>query len=101
MAGLACDQGRNYLDLADGHFMKKKTTDVISSLDFALSQLVDEPQRADEFSVDEFFAEAKKKDKTVTSCIVRNRLQNMQQNGLLSKRRIRRNGTMINLYRKA
>ena len=90
------------MDLADGHFMKKTNTQkTLSALDFALSQLVDEPQRADEFSVDEFFAEAKKKDKTVTSCIVRNRLQNMQQNGLLSKRRIRRNGTMINLYRKA
>jgi hypothetical protein len=81
--------------------MKKKTTDVISSLDFALSQLVDEPQRADEFSVDDFYAEARKKNSTLTLNIARNRLQNMQTNGLLTKRRIRRNGTTINLFRKA
>jgi len=81
--------------------MKKKTTDAISSLDFALSQLVDEPQRADEFSVDDFYAEARKKNSTLTLNIARNRLQNMQTNGLLTKRRIRRNGTTINLYSKA
>lgn len=80
---------------------KANTKKALSALDFALSQLVDEPQRADEFSVDEFFAEARQKDSTLTLNIARNRLQNMQTNGLLTKRRIRRNGTTINLFRKA
>jgi hypothetical protein len=73
----------------------------LNSLEFALSQLVDEPQHADEFSVDEFLAKAQKKDPTMTISIARNRIQCMHQNGLLTKRLIRRNGAMMNLFRKA
>jgi hypothetical protein len=81
--------------------MKKKTTDAISSLDFALSQLVEEPQHADEFSSWEALVEAKKKNPQLTLTIVRQRLTRMEQAGLLTKRIVRRNGTIINLYSKA
>ena len=73
----------------------------LSSLQFALSQIVDEPQKQDEFSVEEFLIEGQKTDRTLTITIVRNRLIQMFRNGLLTKRQIRRNGKMINLYRKA
>lgn len=73
----------------------------LSSLQFALSQIVDEPQNPDEFSAEEFLTEGQKTDPTLTITIVRNRLIQMFRNGLLTKRQIRRNGKMINLYRKA
>ena len=73
----------------------------LSSLQFALSQIVDEPQNQDEFSAEEFLTEGQKTDSTLTITIVRNRLIQMFRNGLLTKRQIRRNGKMINLYRKA
>lgn len=73
----------------------------LSSLQFALQQIVDEPQKPDEFSAEEFLIEGMKADRTLTITIVRNRLTQMFRNGLLTKRQIRRNGKMINLYRKA
>jgi hypothetical protein len=73
----------------------------LSSLQFALSQLVDEPQQQDEFSADEFFVEGRKSDKNLTISMARNRLLHMFRNGLLEKRQIRKNGKMINIYRKA
>jgi hypothetical protein len=73
----------------------------LSSLQFALQQIVDEPQKPDEFSAEEFLIEGMKSDRTLTITIVRNRLTQMFRNGLLTKRQIRRNGKMINLYRKA
>ena len=73
----------------------------LSSLQFALQQIVDEPQKPDEFSAEEFLIEGQKTDRTLTITIVRNRLIQMFRNGLLAKRQIRRNGKMINLYRKA
>ena len=72
-----------------------------NSLQFALAQLVDEPQRPDEFSVDDFMAEAQKTDPTMTLTIARNRLAQMYQKGLLIKRRIRRNNSIVNLFKKA
>lgn len=81
--------------------MKKKTTKAISSLEFALSQLVDEPQHEDEFSAEEALAKAKKQNPHLTLNKVRQRLIRMEQAGLLTKRTIRRNGTIVSLYRKA
>lgn len=73
----------------------------LSSLQFALSQIVDDPQQPDEFSADEFLIEGLKADSSLTITIVRNRLIQMFRNGLLVKRQIRRDGKMINLFRKA
>jgi hypothetical protein len=73
----------------------------LSSLQFALSQIVDDPQQPDEFSTEEFLAEGLKTDPSLTITIVRNRLIQMFRNGLLVKRQIRRDGKMINLFRKA
>ena len=73
----------------------------LSSLQFALSQLVDEPQQDDEFSVMDFLDEAKKTDPKITYTIAKNRIGSMFENNILTKRRIRRNGTMVNLYKKA
>jgi hypothetical protein len=71
-----------------------------NSLQFALAQLVDEPQHADEFSVDDFVEAAQKADPSMTLTIARNRLAQMFQNGQLKKRKIRRDGKTINLFRK-
>jgi hypothetical protein len=73
----------------------------LSSLQFALSQIVDDPQQPDEFSTEEFLIEGLKADPSLTITIVRNRLIQMFRNGLLVKRQIRRDGKMTNLYRKA
>ena len=73
----------------------------LSSLQFALSQLVDEPQQDDEFSVMDFLNEAKKTDSKMTYTIAKNRIGSMFENNILTKRLIRRNGTMVNLYKKA
>ena len=73
----------------------------LSSLQFALSQIVDDPQQPDEFSAEESLIEGLKADPSLTITIVRNRLIQMFRNGLLVKRQIRRDGKMINLYRKA
>lgn len=82
--------------------MKKTNTQkTLSSLDFALSQLVDEPQNDDEFSAEEALVEAKKKNPYLTLSKIRQRLIRMEQAGLLTKRIVRRNGTIINLYSKA
>lgn len=73
----------------------------LSSLQFALSQIVDDPQQPDEFSAEEFLVEGLKTDPSLTITIVRNRLIHMFRNGLLVKRQIRRDGKMMNLFRKA
>ena len=73
----------------------------LSSLQFALQQIVDEPQNDDEFSADEALVEAKKNDPNLTLSKIRQRLIRMEEAGLLIKRIVRRNGTTINLYRKA
>jgi hypothetical protein len=73
----------------------------LSSLQFALSQLVDEPQQDDEFSVMDFVNEAKKTDPKMTYTIAKNRIRSMCENNTLTKRSIRRNGKMINIYKKA
>jgi len=72
----------------------------LSSLKFALSQIIDDPQKDDEFSAEEFLAEGLKSDPSLTITIVRNRLTHMFRNGKLAKRQIRRGGKMINLFRK-
>jgi hypothetical protein len=73
----------------------------MSSLQFALSNIVDEPQKPDEFSINDFLDEAKKIDKNIVLSMVRARIIRMYNEGLLTKRQIRRNGTMVNLYTKA
>jgi hypothetical protein len=81
--------------------MKKQTTAAISSLDFALSQLVDEPQRADEFSSHEFFERALKKEPSITFAMAAYRLKRMVSQGTLIARKTRINGKVANLYSKA
>ena len=81
--------------------MKKKTATAMSSLDFALTQLVDEPQQPDEFSADDAYVEARQKNPKITLSGVRQKLMRMEQNGALKKRTVRHNGTTINLYSKA
>lgn len=73
----------------------------LSSLQFALSQILDEPQQADEFTVDQFLASAREQDPSMTPNKARCRLVALHNNGLLEKRHIRRNGKIMNLYRKA
>ena len=81
--------------------MKKKTATAMSSLDFALTQLVDEPQQPDEFSAEDAYVEARQKNPNITLSGVRQKLMRMEQNGALKKRTVRHNGTTINLYSKA
>jgi Fe2+ or Zn2+ uptake regulation protein len=82
--------------------MKKTNINkTLSALDFALSQLVDEPQHADEFSAEDAYVEARKKNPKLTLSSVRQKLMRMEQNGALKKRTMRHNGTTINLYSKA
>jgi hypothetical protein len=101
MAGVACDQGRNRLDLADGHFMKKKTNDAISSLDFALSQLATDKKREDEFSVDEFIQALAEEGEIITVSSAVSRINGLITKGLLTKRKARFGGRTINLFSKA
>jgi len=73
----------------------------LSSLQFALSQILDEPQQADEFTADQFFESARQQDPSMTINTARSRLVALHNKGLLEKRNIRRNGKVTNLYRKA
>lgn len=73
----------------------------MSGLQFALSQILEEPQQADEFSAEDAFLEARQKDPKITLPSVRNKIIRMERDGLLTKRQIRRNGTIINLYSQA
>ena len=73
----------------------------LSSLEFALSKILDEPKRDDEFSAEDALVEAKKKNPDLTLSKIRQRLIRMEQAGLLTKRIVRRNGTIVNLYSKA
>ena len=81
--------------------MKKKTATAISSLDFALSQILEEPKSDDEFSAEDAYLEAREKNPKITLSGVRQKLMRMEQNGALKKRTMRHNGTTINLYSKA
>ena len=81
--------------------MKKKTATAISSLDFALSQILEEPKSADEFSAEDAYLEAREKNPKITLSGVRQKLMRMEQDGALKKRTMRHNGTTINLYSKA
>jgi hypothetical protein len=81
--------------------MKKTNTQkTLSALDFALSQLVDEPQRADEFSSNEFFEQALKKEPTITFATAAYRIKRMVSQGALIARKTRINGKVANLYSK-
>lgn len=73
----------------------------LSSLEFALSQILDEPKRDDEFSAEDAYLEARQRNPKITLSSVRQRLVRMEQNGELKKRAIRHNSTTINLYSKA
>lgn len=73
----------------------------LSSLQFALSQILDEPQQADEFTLDQFLVSAQEKDKSMTQNKARHRLISLCNNGSFEKRQIRKDGRIINLYRKA
>jgi hypothetical protein len=73
----------------------------ISALEFALSHILDEPQREDEFSAEDAYLEARQKNPKITLSSVRQRLTRMEQNGSLKKRSVRHNGTIVNLFSKA
>ena len=73
----------------------------MSGLQFALSQILDEPQREDEFSAEEAYLEARQKNPKITLSTIRQRLTRMEQGGSLTKRTIRHNGTTINLFSRA
>lgn len=70
----------------------------LNSLEFALSQLVDEPQRPDEFSSNEFYERAIKKEPTITFAMAAYRLKTMVSEGSLIVRKTRINGKQANLY---
>lgn len=70
----------------------------ISALEFALSQIVDEPQRPDEFSSNEFYERAIKKEPTITFAMAAYRLKSMVNEGSLIARKIRIKGKLANLY---
>ena len=73
----------------------------MSGLQFALSQILDEPQREDEFSAEDAYLEARQSNPKITLSTIRQRLTRMEQSGSLTKRTIRHNGTTINLFSRA
>ena len=73
----------------------------LNALEFALSQLIDEPQADDEFTADEFIAAAKEDNQKSSTGALRHRIRRMCENGLLKKRMVRINGHLTNLYTKA
>lgn len=73
----------------------------LSSLQFALTQILEEPKSDDEFSAEDAYVEARQKNPKITISGLRQRLMRMEQNGALKKRTVRHNGTTINLYSKA
>ena len=73
----------------------------LSSLQFALTQILEEPKSDDEFSAEDAYVEARQKNPKITLSGLRQRLMRMEQNGALKKRTVRHNGTTINLYSKA
>ena len=76
--------------------MKSKTKAVLTSLDWALAQTIDEPQQPDEFTADQFAAAGK-----LEIAQARNRLAWMASSGQLTKRKILITGKRTNLFRKA
>ena len=89
------------MDLTNGHLMKKKTTNAISSLQFALSQLSTDQKREDEFSVDEFIQSLASQGESVSVSSAVSRLNTLLTKGLLKKRKARMNGRVINLFSRA
>lgn len=81
--------------------MKKKTTDAISSLEFALSQLSTDHKREDEFSIDEFIQSLAAQGEAVSVSSAVSRLNTLLTKGVLKKRKTRLGGRMLNLYSKA
>ena len=74
--------------------MKKQTTKTaLSSLDFALSRLVDEPQRPDEFTAQEFVEAS-----NLSPNQAHWRLKSMVASGELISRKARIGGKQTNLY---
>ena len=80
--------------------MKKKTTNAISSLEFALSELSAAEKREDEFSVDDFIQSLAAQGEAVSVSSAVSRLNTLLTKGLLKKRKARMNGRMANLYSK-
>jgi hypothetical protein len=74
--------------------MKKQTTKTaLSALDFALSQVIDEPIRADEFTALEFATKA-----NITHATALYRLKLMVNDGRLIMRKGRIQGKQSNFY---
>jgi hypothetical protein len=72
----------------------------LNSLHFALSKLIDEPMREDEFTCADFYAEAIKIDPALTKTQAQNRIRGMLANGELVCRKVRHNGKQANAYTK-
>lgn len=73
----------------------------LDSLQFALSSLIDQPIREDEFTADCFYNEAVKIEPNLRMSQAQNRLRAMLANGQLICRKIRYNGKSCNAYSKA
>jgi hypothetical protein len=72
----------------------------LNSLQFALSKLIDEPMREDEFTCADFYSEALKIDPNLTKTQAQNRIRGALANGELVCRKVRHNGKQANAYTK-
>jgi hypothetical protein len=72
-----------------------KAIGTLSGLEWALSQSVEQPKQADEFTTDDFARAGNLPVETA-----RDKLNRMVRDGHLTKRMITLNGTRTNLYRK-
>jgi len=70
----------------------------MSSLQFALSMLTDEPKRDDEFTIQDLINEAEAKGRTITQDQASNRIKRLVDSGKYKKRKIRLNGSVQNVY---
>lgn len=75
--------------------LEKKTSNALTGLDWALSELSQKPQQKDEFTCNEFAHGA-----GLTPSVAHHRLKRLAQNGKLASRLITTDGKRINLYRR-
>lgn len=80
--------------------LAKKTSNALTGLDWALSELSEKPQQKDEFTVNEFMEATSKNSSCKTRESVHSRLKRMMQRGEVSCRKITIDGKRTNLYRR-
>jgi hypothetical protein len=79
--------------------LNKKTTDALSGIDWAMRQMAAVDARADdEFTVEEFLIVYSSELPYTTADSVRHRLTRMVKEGVLTKRKSRIGGHLVNLY---